>query len=126
MEEKGNKYIPIYIYIYIYIYKKGERDRERDRLCYVILIVNFRFPLLENVWAAKYIKLRLNKVEESCWNLSYDKKELQYIYTYILSSTDRLSFYQNSSVWLDTQDARSPGSKPVQLYVRLNIRPLGH
>ena len=31
-----------------------------------------------------------------------------YIYIYILSSTDRpVSFYQNSSVWLDRLDSRS-------------------
>ena len=37
-----------------------------------------------------------------------------YIYIYILSSTDRsVSFYQNSSVWLDRQDSRSRDRSPV-------------
>ena len=55
-----------------------------------------------------------------------------YIYIYIVIHRQTVSFYQNSSVWLDTHVARSsvarharrskPGSKPVQLY----LRPLGH
>ena len=37
-----------------------------------------------------------------------------YIYIYILSSTDRsVSFYQNSSVCLDTLDSRSWDRNPV-------------
>ena len=37
-----------------------------------------------------------------------------YIYIYILSSTDRcVSFYQNSSVWLDRLDSRSWDRNPV-------------
>ena len=46
-----------------------------------------------------------------------------YIYIYILSSTDRL--FRSISVarhaWRSTS-----GSKPVQLYVRLSFRPVGH
>ena len=39
---------------------------------------------------------------------------LKYIYIYILSSTDwSVSFYQNSSVWLDRQDSRSWDRNPV-------------
>ena len=30
-----------------------------------------------------------------------------YIYIYIVNHRQTVSFYQNSSVWLDTQDARS-------------------
>ena len=35
-----------------------------------------------------------------------------------------VSFYQNSSVWLDTQDARSRDRNPSN-YVRLSLRPHG-
>ena len=48
-----------------------------------------------------------------------------YIYIYIVIHRQPFSLYQNSSVWLDTYDARRPGSKPIQLYARLSLRPLG-
>ena len=47
-----------------------------------------------------------------------------FIYIYIVIHRQTVSFYQNSSVWLDTQDARSRDRKPIQLYVRLSLRPL--
>ena len=47
-----------------------------------------------------------------------------YIYIYILSSTDRfVSFYQNSSLWLDRLDSRSWGRNPVDSN---EILPLSH
>ena len=39
-------------------------------------------------------------------------KIFTHIYIYILSSTNTVSFYQNSSVWLDTQDAWSRDRNP--------------
>ena len=35
-----------------------------------------------------------------------------YIYIYIVIHRQTVSFYQNSSVWLDTQDARSRDRNP--------------
>ena len=35
-----------------------------------------------------------------------------YIYIYIVIYRQTVSFYQNSSVWLDTQDARSRDRNP--------------
>ena len=45
-----------------------------------------------------------------------------YIYIYILSSTDRsVSFYQNSSVWLDRLDSRSWDQNLVDIYIYIYI-----
>ena len=38
-----------------------------------------------------------------------------YIYIYIVIHRQTVSFYQNSSVWLDTQDARSRDRNPSNL-----------
>ena len=46
-----------------------------------------------------------------------------YIYIYIVIQRQTVSFYQNSSVW--HWGRSKPGSKALQLYVRLNLRPLG-
>ena len=71
------------------------------------------------------------KNEATCRLFAY--KLYIYIYIYIVIHRQTISFYQNSSVWLDTLDARSistqfkckyslskPGSKPIQL----SLRPL--
>ena len=42
----------------------------------------------------------------------FNKIRLQYIYIYIVIHRQTVSFYQNSSVWLDTQDARSRDRNP--------------
>ena len=50
-----------------------------------------------------------------------------YIYIYILSSTDRsVSFYQNSSVWLDILDSRSWDRNPVDSNANPRTLPLSH
>ena len=46
------------------------------------------------------------------WRNWYIKLKYIYIYIYILSSTDRLSLYHISSVWLDTKDAWSWDRNP--------------
>ena len=48
-----------------------------------------------------------------------------YIYIYIVIHRQTVSFYQNSSVWLDTQDARSRDQNPSNFTLGLNLRPLG-
>ena len=47
-----------------------------------------------------------------------------YIYIHIVIHRQTVSFYQNSSVWLDTQDSRSRDRNPSNLYARLSHRPL--
>ena len=47
-----------------------------------------------------------------------------YIYIYIVIHRQTVSFYQNSSVWLDTQDAQSLDRNQSKFTVRLSLRPL--
>ena len=47
-----------------------------------------------------------------------------YIYIYIVIHRQTVSFYQNSSVWLDTQDARSRDRNPskyIYIYIYIYI-----
>ena len=49
-----------------------------------------------------------------------------YIYIYIVIHRQTVSFYQNCSVWLDTQDARSRDRNPFNFTLDCVFRPLGH
>ena len=69
------------------------------------------------MWNANRLVQKLNSVVP----LSYDFNHYTmctsiyiYIYIYVVSSTDRpVSFYQNSSVWLDRLDSRSWERNPL-------------
>ena len=120
----------IYIYIYIYIYIHVcvcvlERERERE---YWILSLTFvyshskvnpsvatSFSLLwENI--IQYLSMYLSKIVhiylyKITLCLFFCLSHSLYIYTYIVIHRQIVSFYQNSSVGLDTQDARSRDRK---------------
>ena len=49
-----------------------------------------------------------------------------YIYIYIVIHRQTASFYQNSSVWLDTQDARSRNRNPSNFTIDKGFRPHNH
>ena len=78
------KIIYVYIYIYIYIYR------------YILIFLYWYKGL---VWFYDISTI-------VCFLML--SPAYIYIYIYVLSSTDRpVSFYQNSSVWLDRLDSRS-------------------
>ena len=83
------RYIYIYIYIYIYVH-----------LWRCVSIINTKYKS-----SNKYVYL---------WYICVCTHIYIYIYIYIYTSTDRsVSFYQNSSVWLDRLDSRSWDRNPV-------------
>ena len=58
------------------------------------------------------------------WLICYKTQPNLYIYIYIVIHRQTVLFYQNSSVWLDMQDARSQDQNPSNF--TLGLRPLGH
>ena len=77
----------------------------------------FYIELAFGFWIAWIEKKESPKIESfpPLADLALDNIRL-YIYIYIVIHRQTVLFYQNSSVW--------PGSKPIQLYVRLSLRPL--
>ena len=75
--------------------------------------------LFQTVWRyPKMLKIRIPLIPTATHNTHRDPHSYIhiyiyiYIYIYIVIHRQTVSFYQNSSVWLDTQDARSRDRNP--------------
>ena len=100
---------------------KGKLEKSRERSsalpysCIVAIVKGaFRSPST-TVFNVTYIWSTTNPPCETVTTINRCNIYIYiYIYIYILSSTDRsVSFYQNSSVWLDGLDSRSWDRNPV-------------
>ena len=73
----------------------------------VNVIVRLEFELSSYGVVIQYISYNATRT-----SLSSTRESAIYIYIYIVIHRQTVSFYQNSSVWLDPQDARSRDRNP--------------
>ena len=91
--------------------KESEREIEYVWLCtYACVNVCESECMCENIYISNLTYMKPYGISHYRFNMSV--YIYIYIYIYIVIHRQTVSFYQNSSVWLDTQDARSRDRNP--------------